>query len=82
MGYFLLRESMMDSVIRARDKFLNKKTGLMFPSHCSMFVAPVRDEEDRKQNNNEYASAMSDWHDFAETTRNMYGVVSSPVLRE
>ncbi|CAB9513596.1 arginine N-methyltransferase 1 [Seminavis robusta] len=74
MGYFLLRESMMDSVIRARDKFLNKKTGLMFPSHCSMFVAPVRDEDDRKQNNNEYAGAMSDWHDFAETTRNMYGV--------
>ena len=65
---------MMDSLIRARDKFLNKKTGLMFPSHCSMFLAPVRDEEERKQNNNEYASAMSDWHDFAETTRNIYGV--------
>jgi len=65
---------MMDSLIRARDKFLNKSTGLMFPSHCSMFVAPVRDDDERKQNNNEYAGAMSDWHDFAETTRNIYGV--------
>lgn len=74
MGYFLLRESMMDSLIRARHKFLHKKTGLMFPSHCTMFVAPVRDEEERKQNNNEYGGAMSDWNDFAETTRNIYGV--------
>jgi protein arginine N-methyltransferase 1 len=65
---------MMDSIIRARDKFLNKKTGLMFPSHCSMFLAPVRDEDERKQNNNEYAGAMADWHDFAETTKNIYGV--------
>ena len=82
MGYFLLRESMMDSVIRARDKFLNKKTGLMMPSHCSMFVAPVRDEEERKINNNEYASAMSDWHDFAETTKNMYGVDMSTLEKD
>lgn len=74
MGYMLLRESMMDSLIRARDKFLHKKTGLMFPSHCSMFLAPVRDEDERRQNNNEYAGAMSDWHNFAETTKNMYGV--------
>lgn len=70
----LLRESMMDSLIRARDKFLNKKTGLMFPSHCSMFLAPVRDEDERRHNNNEYSASMSDWHDFAETTRNIYGV--------
>ena len=28
MGYFLLRESMLDTIIRARDKFLKKDTGL------------------------------------------------------
>lgn len=55
MGYVLLRESMLDSVIRARDKFLKKKTGLMFPSHCTMYLAPVCDEDDRKANNNDYA---------------------------
>lgn len=74
MGYMLLRESMMDSLIRARDKFLIKKAGLMFPSHCSMYIAPVRDEDERRQNNNEYTGAMSDWHEFAETTKNIYGV--------
>lgn len=73
MGYFLLRESMLDSVIRARDRFL-KSTGLMMPSHCHMYVAPVADEDERKACANEYASTMSDWHDFEQTTSQMYGV--------
>jgi len=30
MGYFLLRESMLDTIIRARDRFLKKDTGLIF----------------------------------------------------
>lgn len=54
MGYMLLRESMLDSVIRARDKFLKKNTGLMFPSHTTMFVAPVNDEDERKAAANDY----------------------------
>lgn len=70
----LLRESMMDSIIRARDKFLKRSTGLMLPSHVTMYVAPVVDEEERKGNTSEYASAMSDWHDFAQTTSQVYGV--------
>jgi type I protein arginine methyltransferase len=74
MGYFLLRESMLDSLIRARDKFLKPTTGLMFPSHCTMYLAPVQDEDERRANNNEYAAAMSDWADFHETTRQVYGV--------
>jgi type I protein arginine methyltransferase len=55
MGYFLLRESMLDSIIRARDKFLKRATGLMFPSHTTMYLAPMTDEEERKTCNNEYA---------------------------
>jgi protein arginine N-methyltransferase 1 len=74
MGYFLLRESMLDSIIRARDKFLKKRTGLMFPSHATMYLAPVTDEEERKQVSSEYAGAMSDWHDFEQTTSQVYGV--------
>ena len=74
MGYFLLRESMLDSIIRARDKFLKRRTGLMFPSHTTMYVAPVVDEDERKANQSEYASAMSDWSDFAQTTSQVYGV--------
>lgn len=74
MGYFLLRESMLDSLIRARDTFVKPKTGLMFPSHSTMYVAPVQDEEERKQNVKEYSAAMSDWQDFQETTKQVYGV--------
>lgn len=39
MGYFLLRESMLDSVIVARDKWL-KPDGAMFPSHATLYIAP------------------------------------------
>ncbi|GFH07609.1 uncharacterized protein HaLaN_02437 [Haematococcus lacustris] len=35
MGYFLLRESMLDSVLVARDKFL-KPGGALYPSHANM----------------------------------------------
>ena len=65
---------MLDSLIRARDKFLKLATGLMFPSHCTMYIAPVQDDEERRAGNNEYASSMSDWSDFQETTKQVYGV--------
>jgi protein arginine N-methyltransferase 3 len=42
MGYGLLFEGMLDSVLRARDLYL-KKDGLMVPSHCTLRVAPVSD---------------------------------------
>lgn len=74
MGYFLLRESMLDSLIRARDKFLKPATGLMFPSHTTMYIAPVQDEAERRRGCNDYAAAMSDWADFSETTKQVYGV--------
>lgn len=74
MGYFLLRESMLDSLIRARDMFLKKSTGLMFPSHTTMCLAPIVDEEERKASFAEYSNAMADWHEFAESTKAVYGV--------
>eukprot|EP00532_Pseudo-nitzschia_australis_P012483 CAMPEP_0168226402 /NCGR_PEP_ID=MMETSP0140_2-20121125/13380_1 /TAXON_ID=44445 /ORGANISM="Pseudo-nitzschia australis, Strain 10249 10 AB" /LENGTH=425 /DNA_ID=CAMNT_0008157459 /DNA_START=234 /DNA_END=1511 /DNA_ORIENTATION=- len=74
MGYFLLRESMLDSLIRARDKYLKPATGLMFPSHCTMYVAPVQDEDERRNNCSDHAGAMSDWAEFQETTKQVYGV--------
>ncbi|XP_030384372.1 protein arginine N-methyltransferase 6 [Scaptodrosophila lebanonensis] len=39
MGFYLLHESMLNSVLFARDNFL-KEDGIMFPSECSIFVAP------------------------------------------
>jgi len=40
MGYFLLRESMFDSVIVARDNWL-VPGGAMFPSHAQLHMAPL-----------------------------------------
>ena len=74
MGYFLLRESMLDSLIRARNRFLKQKTGIMLPSHVEMYIAPIVDEEERKASHTEYANAMSDWRDFCHTTQTVYGV--------
>jgi len=34
MGYALLYESMLDSVLKARDKFLKPEGGVMAPSQC------------------------------------------------
>ncbi|XP_002014322.2 probable protein arginine N-methyltransferase 6 [Drosophila persimilis] len=39
MGFYLLHEGMLGSVLLARDKFL-KEDGLMFPTECTIFVAP------------------------------------------
>ena len=39
-GMILLRESMVDSVIKARDKFL-KDDGSMWPSHANIYVAAM-----------------------------------------
>jgi protein arginine N-methyltransferase 1 len=52
MGYFLLYESMLDCVLWARDKYLNKKTGKMLPDRAQMYVAAIEDSEymtDKKQ---------------------------------
>ncbi|KAJ5908993.1 hypothetical protein N7495_001675 [Penicillium taxi] len=42
MGYFLLYESMLDTVLYARDKYLNKG-GLIFPDKATMYVAAIED---------------------------------------
>ncbi len=39
MGFYLLHEGMLDSVLLARDKFL-KEDGMLFPSTCKLYVAP------------------------------------------
>lgn len=44
MGYCLLYEAMLDSVIWARNKYL-KQNGLMIPSHCILRIGPLTDAE-------------------------------------
>merc|ERR1712070_420541 len=48
MGYLLLRESMLDSVLLARDRWL-KPDGAMFPSHAKLFLAPISGSKAFKQ---------------------------------
>ncbi|XP_078432339.1 protein arginine methyltransferase 10 [Wolffia australiana] len=72
MGYFLLRESMFDSVICARDRWL-KPDGMMYPSHARMWVAPIRSGLG-EQKKNDFNSAMADWHSFVDETQAHYGV--------
>lgn len=85
MGYILLRESMLDSVIRARDRWL-KPDGAMFPSHATMFWGAVSFEEDRISKQNEYETSMRDWHNFSSQMKGIYnvdmGVLTAPYEKE
>ena len=59
MGYFLLYESMLDTVLFARDKWLNKD-GYMLPDHCTITLAGIEDTDYK-------ASKVNFWE-------NVYGV--------
>lgn len=47
MGYFLLFESMLDSLIYARDKYLNTN-GVMLPNVCNLFISGLSDTGENK----------------------------------
>lgn len=65
MGYMLLYESMLGSVIRARDRWL-KPGGLILPSNATLYMAPVT-HPDR------YSDSIDFW-------RNVYGIDMSAML--
>src|SRR3978361_992572 len=48
MGYFLLYESMLDTVLLARDKYL-KPGGLIFPDTASMYICAIEDQDYREE---------------------------------
>ena len=78
MGYFLLRESMLDSVIRARNKWM-KPEGSMFPSHATMYWSAVSHEDDREGRFNDYTGAMREWVKFGEDMKNKYAIDCSAI---
>uniref|UniRef100_A0A0B6XY59 type I protein arginine methyltransferase n=1 Tax=Arion vulgaris TaxID=1028688 RepID=A0A0B6XY59_9EUPU len=67
MGFYLLHESMLDSVIVARDRFL-APDGILAPSHATLYFAPV----DLSQH----------FQDRAEEWSNIYGFDFSPVASQ
>mmetsp|Transcript_17318 Transcript_17318/g.18060 ORF Transcript_17318/g.18060 Transcript_17318/m.18060 type:complete len:373 (+) Transcript_17318:51-1169(+) len=73
MGYFLLRESMCDSVLRARDRWL-KPTGAMFPSNATMYFSCISNEEDREHKFNEYCQSMNEWKSFSREMKEYYSM--------
>lgn len=56
MGYFLLYESMLDTVLLARDKYL-KPDGLIFPDNATMFLAAIEDQDYKEEKINCESSA-------------------------
>lgn len=68
MGYVLLRESMLDSVLVARDAYLRKDTGVMFPSHATVLVAPIRNYEQEHETHERETRE----HETHETHENEY----------
>ncbi|GLJ36355.1 hypothetical protein SUGI_0729770 [Cryptomeria japonica] len=65
MGYMLLYESMLSTVISARDRWL-KPGGLILPSHATLYLAPITHPE-------RYSDSIDFWND-------VYGIDMSPML--
>lgn len=65
MGYMLLYESMLSSVIYARDRWL-KPGGIILPSHATLYLAPIT-------NVDRYTDSIDFW-------RNVYGIDMSAML--
>ncbi|KAG1680823.1 hypothetical protein FOA52_008156 [Chlamydomonas sp. UWO 241] len=72
MGYFLLRESMLDSVIVARDKFL-KPGGAMYPSHATLYMAPIQSATGQRRQA-DFENSVEDWGEFMDAMRSFYSV--------
>lgn len=66
MGYCLLYESMLPSVISARDRFL-KETGTMFPNKAQIYICGIEDAE--------YRAKKIDFWD------NVYGFSYAPIKK-
>lgn len=67
MGYALLHESMLNSVIYARDKWLKKPGGLILPATAELYIAPISD------------AVVEDRLHFWYTVKDQYGVDMSPM---
>ncbi|XP_075994298.1 protein arginine N-methyltransferase 6 [Genypterus blacodes] len=66
MGYALLHESMLNSVIYARDKWL-KPGGLILPSKAELYIAPISD------------TVVEDRLNFWYTVEDQYGIDMTPM---
>jgi type I protein arginine methyltransferase len=49
MGYFLLYESMLDTVLYARDKWLTPNNGIVFPDKAVLYLTAIEDATVRRE---------------------------------
>lgn len=86
MGFCLLYEGMLDSVIYTRDKFL-KKDGLLFPERAKIYIAAGDDitykiKEDALWTENEYGINMSCMSDTWEKCMIVETLLSKQVISD
>jgi protein arginine N-methyltransferase 1 len=69
MGYFLLYESMLNTVLIARDRYLDPNDGIIFPDKAVMYLCAVEDESTKYDRidfwDNVYGFDMSALRDVA-----------------
>ena len=73
MGYFLLRESMVQSVLLARDRWL-KPGGLMYPSSARLLVATLDEPGFLPARTAEVANAMDGWAELSQELTDRYNL--------
>ena len=73
MGYFLLRESMVQSVLYARDKWL-KPDGVMYPSHAKLLLAPMAEGGFIEAREASVTESMELWDDLSASLSDRYGL--------
>ncbi len=71
MGYFLLRESMVQSVLMARDKWL-RPGGAMYPSHAKILIAPFREPSFEQHAESELESSIAHYEALAASLKTDY----------
>jgi len=49
MGYFLLYENMLETVIYARDKWLKPETGMIFPDKATLYITAIEDADYKEE---------------------------------
>ena len=73
MGYFLLRESMVESVLLARDRWL-RPGGKMYPATARLMLAPIEDEPFVAKRREEVVDVMRQWDELDDKMRASYGI--------
>ena len=73
MGYFLLRESMVQSVLLARDRWL-APGGVMYPSSARLLIAALDDPPFVPSRHSEVERHVADWDVLASDMSTRYGL--------